>query len=382
MQIRLPDTSGEFRAYELSGTPIDKTPLPPDPIRTVFAAAHVAADPFSDCVPGEPASLDWEATMGFRRHLAGLGLGIAEAMDTAQRGMGLDWPLALELIRRTSSELPDALVFNGAGTDQLKPSNARNLDDVRRAYMEQIEGIQKVGGRIIIMASRALARVATSPKDYESVYGEVIAACDEPVILHWLGDMFDPELTGYWGGDNFQSCLKTALTIIEDNQSNIDGIKISLLDKDKEIAMRRRLPAGVRMYSGDDFNYPELILGDEEGFSHALLGIFDPIAMSAARAIALLGEGDIEGYSDTIEPTVPLSRHIFRAPTLYYKTGVVFLAWLNGFQRHFIMLGGAQSMRSLPYFVDCFKMADSCGLLSDPEMAILRMKKFLGLYGA
>jgi len=232
------------------------------------------------------------------------------------------------------------------------------------------------------MASRALARVATSPKDYESVYGEVIAACDEPVILHWLGDMFDPELSGYWGGDNFRSCLETALTIIEDNQSNIDGIKISLLDKDKEIAMRRRLPAGVRMYSGDDFNYPELILGDEEGFSHALLGIFDPIAISAARAIALLGEGDIEGYSDTIEPTVPLSRHIFRAPTLYYKTGVVFLAWLNGFQRHFIMLGGAQSMRSLPYFVDCFKMADSCGLLSDPEMAILRMKKFLGLYGA
>ena len=378
----LPDTEGVFHEYEPSGTPLEETKLPPNSVRTVFAAAHVVADPFSDSDPSGRAVLDWDATAAFRRYLAKLGLGIAEAMDTAQRGMGLDWPGALELIRRTRNELPDAVVFNGAGTDQLTPNDARDLDDVRRAYSEQIEEIQKIGGRVIIMASRALASIASTPQDYASVYGDIISACDEPVILHWLGEMFDPALAGYWGSGKFEDCLETAIGIIAENKSRVDGIKISLLDKNKEISMRRRLPDGVKMYSGDDFNYPELILGDDEGYSHALLGIFDPLAASASRAVALLSEGDIEGYRDTLEPTVPLSRHIFRAPTQYYKTGVVFLAWLNGFQDHFIMLGGAQSMRSLPYFADCFKMADSCGLFRDPELATRRMKKLLSLYGA
>ena len=382
MNIRLPDADGVFQNYELSGETPQETVLRPESARTVFAAAHVAADPFSDNDPGGRAALDWDATLAFRRYLAGLGLGIAEAMDTAQRGMGLDWPGALELIGQTASELPEAVVFNGAGTDQLAPADARSLDDVRRAYIEQIEEIQKVGGRIIIMASRALASVSSNPQDYISVYGDIISSCDEPVILHWLGEMFDPALSGYWGSGSFAECLDTATGIIEDNKSNVDGIKISLLDKNKEILMRRRLPDGVKMYSGDDFNYPELILGDDEGYSHALLGIFDPLAASAARAVTLLTEGDIEGYSDALEPTVPLSRHIFGAPTQHYKTGVVFLAWLNGFQDHFIMLGGAQSMRPLPYFVDCFKMADSCGLFRDPELATRRMKKLLSLYGA
>ena len=381
MKIRLPDSKGVFHDYALSDASLQETALPADSIRTVFAAAHVTADPFSDNDPGSSAALDWDATMAFRRYLASLGLGIAEAMDTAQRGMGLDWPGALELIRRTSSELPEATVFNGAGTDQLLASDARNLDDVRCAYLEQIEEIQKVGGRIIVLASRALARIASNPEDYHSLYGEIISSCDEPVILHWLGEMFDPALAGYWGSDHFENCLETALDIIDENKSQIDGVKISLLDKDKEIAMRRRLPDGVKMYSGDDFNYPELILGDYEGYSHALLGIFDPLAASAARAVFLLGEGDIEGYRDTLEPTVPLSRHIFRAPTLNYKTGVVFLAWLNGFQDHFVMLGGAQAMRPLPYFVECFKMADACGLLRDPELAARRMNAMLSMYG-
>ncbi|MBA8822549.1 hypothetical protein FHW00_004916 [Ochrobactrum sp. P6BSIII] len=320
--------------------------------------------------------------MEFRHYLAGLGLGIAEAMDTAQRGMGLDWPGALELIRRTREELPDALVANGCGTDHLDPSKVTSLDAVRRAYLEQVEAVQKIGGRIILMASRALARVASGPDDYIKIYSEVLSACDNPVILHWLGDMFDPQLAGYWGASSFEPAMQTALTIIENNSQKIDGIKISLLDKQKEIQMRRLLPAGVKMFTGDDFNYPELIEGDSEGFSHALLGIFDPLAPAAAYAVEQLTNGDKAGFRATLDPTVPLARLIFRAPTQYYKTGVVFIAWLNGFQDHFVMLNGAQAMRPLPYFVELFRLADQCGLLRHPERAADRMKKLLALYGA
>lgn len=381
MKVMLPDTFGSLTEYRLIGTPIDAAPLGANPARVVFSAAHVVADPFADADPSGPAALDWDATMAFRRHLAGLGLGIAEAMDTAQRGMGLDWNGALELIRRTRAELPDALVFNGCGTDQLLQSDARNIEDVKRAYLEQVEAIQSVGGRLIVMASRALARVARGPDDYLEVYREVLAACDAPVILHWLGEMFDPALKGYWGADSFERALDTALAVIEDNPAKVDGIKISLLDKDKEIAMRRRLPDCVRMYTGDDFNYPELIEGDDQGFSHALLGIFDPLAVAVGKAIGDLGRGDVAGFRTTLDPTVPLARLIFRAPTQFYKTGVVFLAWLNGHQDHFVMLGGAQSMRQLPYFVDVFKLADKNGLLADPDLAAQRMKTFMGLYG-
>ena len=381
MTLMLPDVSGTLTPYAMRGTPIAATPLGPNPARVVFAAAHVVADPFADADPSGPAVLDWQATMAFRRHLAGLGLGIAEAMDTAQRGMGLDWAGALELIRRTRGELPDALVFNGCGTDHLAPEDARGLDDVKRAYLEQVEAIQKVGGRLILMASRALARVARGPDDYLDVYREVLRACDQPVILHWLGEMFDPALKGYWGADSFDETLETALAVIGQSASKVDGIKISLLDKDKEIRMRRRLPEGVKMYTGDDFNYPELIAGDDQGFSHALLGIFDPLAVAVGKAVGQLGRGDVEGFRATLDPTVPLARLIFRAPTQYYKTGVVFLAWLNGHQDHFVMLGGAQAMRPLPYFVECFRMADQNGLLADPDMAVARMKTLLGMYG-
>ena len=381
MKIALPDETGRLSDYMLTGTPIAAAPLGADPARVVFSAVHVVADPFSAEDPTGPAAVDWEATMAFRRHLAGLGLGIAEAMDTAQRGMGLDWAGALELITRTKRELPDALVFNGCGTDQLAPADAKSVDDVRRAYLEQVEAIQKVGGRLIVMASRALVRVARGPDDYRRVYGEVLAAAEEPVILHWLGDMFDPQLQGYWGAERFEEAVETALAVILDNVAKVDGIKISLLDKEKEIVMRRRLPAGVKMYTGDDFDYPELIAGDDEGFSHALLGIFDPIAPAAAAAVHRLGEGDRAGFQALLEPTVPLSRLIFRAPTRYYKTGVVFLAWLNGFQDHFVMLGGAQAMRPLPYFTEIFERADQAGLLRDPELAIARMRKLLAVYG-
>lgn len=382
MKIALPDTQGRLGDYRLTGTPIAQAVLPANPARIVYSAAHVVADPFTANDPSGRAAVDWDRTMEFRRYLAGLGLGIAEAMDTAQRGMGLDWPGALELIRRTRAEVPEALVGNGCGTDHLDPADAKTLDDVIRAYLEQVEAIQSLGGRIVLMASRALARVATSPEDYLHVYGKVLAACDRPVILHWLGEMFDPALAGYWGAADFPQALETALAVIGQNVAKVDGIKMSLLDKDKEIILRRRLPEGVKMYTGDDFNYPELIEGDDQGFSHALLGIFDPLAPAAAYAVSRLAEGDRAGFRATLDPTVPLARTIFRAPTQYYKTGVVFLAWLNGFQDHFIMLNGHQAMRPLPYFTEVFRQSDACGLLRDPELAVSRMKSLLRFYGA
>lgn len=381
MKISLPDQTGRMVDYTLAGTPIAQAVLGTHPARVVYSAAHVVADPFTANDPTGRAAVDWNKTMEFRRYLAGLGLGIAEAMDTAQRGMGLDWPGALELIRRTRAELPDALVANGCGTDQLHPGEY-SLDQVKAAYLEQVDAIQALGGRIILMASRALVKAAKGPEDYIRLYSEVLTACDHPVVLHWLGEMFDPALAGYWGASNFDDALETALTVISENVAKVDGIKISLLDKDKEIQMRRRLPAGVKMYTGDDFNYPELIEGDAQGYSHALLGIFDPLAPAAAYAVKMLGEGDAASFRATLDPTVPLAQLIFRAPTQYYKTGVVFLAWLNGFQDHFIMLNGAQAARPLPYFTEVFRLADGCGLLRDPELAVQRMKKLLGVYGA
>lgn len=382
MKLALPDSHGRKSDYVLTGSPIKAGTLGANPARIVYSAAHVVADPFTENDPTGRASVDWQKTLEFRHYLASLGLGIAEAMDTAQRGMGLDWAGALELIKRTREDLPNARVANGCGTDHLNPADARNLDDVIRAYLEQVEAIQKLDARIILMASRALARVAKSPADYITVYDRVLAACDHPVILHWLGDMFDPQLKGYWGSDKFEDALETSLEVIARNVKKVDGIKISLLDKDKEIIMRRRLPESVKMYTGDDFNYPELIAGDAQGYSHALLGIFDPLAPAAAHAVTLLGQGDVDGFRAVLDPTVPLSRLIFRAPTQFYKTGVVFLAWLNGFQDHFIMLGGAQAMRPLPYFCDVFRLADQAGLLRKPDLAVERMTKLLAIYGA
>jgi hypothetical protein len=342
------------------------------------------ADPFSDTEPSGNAAIDWDKTIAFRRRLLDLGLGIAEAMDTAQRGFGLDWNSALELITRSlDAATPEERdrIFSGVGTDHLSPEDAHTLDNVVGAYGEQIEAVQGVGGRIILMASRALARVATNADDYRYVYNKAIGMADQPVILHWLGEMFDPELEGYWGAHEFEETLETALAVIHDNEAKIDGIKISLLDAQKEVDMRRRLPSGVKMYTGDDFNYPELIKGNAQGYSHALLGIFDPIAMAASAALSALARGDTAGYDRLMTPTVPLSRLIFRAPTQFYKTGVVFLAYLNGHQDHFVMLGGAQSMRPLPYFVDVFRLADAADLLENPDQALTRMKSFLMMYG-
>jgi hypothetical protein len=384
VRIILPDGSGSLAPYRLSGQAMPVA-TPDAPFnRVVYSAAHVVADPFASGPPVGPAAIDWERTIAYRRHLAGLGLGIAEAMDTAQRGMGLDWPTALELIRHSIAEtrdIPGILLASGCGTDHLDPLDARDIDDVVRAYAQQMEAIQALGGRTIVMASRALSQVARSAADYQTVYRRVLAQADEKVILHWLGDMFDPALAGYWGSGDVVTAMRCCVDIIAENADKIDGIKISLLDAKQEIVMRRLLPAGVRMYTGDDFNYPDLIAGDAQGHSHALLGIFDPIAPAASRALGALASGDMEAFHAILAPTVPLSRRVFEAPTQYYKTGVVFLAWLNGHQEHFIMVGGQQSMRPLAYFTDLFRMADAAGLLQDPEMAVTRMRRLLALYG-
>jgi len=384
MKLKLPASDGSLQSYKLQGEPLPiRKPRGPFN-RVAFAAAHVVANPFSDSDPSGAPDLDWEKTLAYRGYLLDLGFGIAEAMDTSQRGMGLDWPRALELITRSLAHAGKnaGLIFSGCGTDQLDPRNAKSIDDVVRAYLEQLQAVQSLGGRIIMMASRALVKVAKTPDDYLKVYSRVLSEADHPVILHWLGEMFDPALKGYWGGDDFARTMETSLAVIEANTSKIDGIKISLLDDQKEIVMRRRLPASVKMYTGDDFNYPDLIAGDDHGHSHALLGIFDAIAPAASAALTALSKDQMKKYNALMGPTVPLSRLIFRAPTQYYKTGVVFLAWLNGHQDHFVMVGGAQAMRPLPYFTGIFKLADQAGLLGDPELAIKRMKTLLAVYGA
>jgi hypothetical protein len=382
--IRLPTTQGTLEEFPLSA-PRDFPQRVTRPFnRIAFSAAHVVADPRADHDPWFDCALDWDATIAYRQHLWRLGLGVAEAMDTAQRGMGLDWPTSLELIRRSldaARDVPGALIASGAGTDQLAPEAAKSVDDVIRAYEEQITAIEKLGGRIILMCSRALAQVARSPADYERVYDRVLSQVREPVIIHWLGDMFDPALTGYWGSTDAMGAMAVALGVINAHAVKVDGVKISLLDKDKEIAMRRRLPAGVRMYTGDDFNYAELIAGDAAGHSDALLGIFDAIAPAASAALSALAAGDHARFDAILAPTVPLSRHIFKAPTRFYKTGVVFMAYLNGLQDHFVMVGGQQSARSLPHLAELFRLADRAGLLADPARAVARMKAVLSLHG-
>jgi hypothetical protein len=390
LQLQLPAAGGGLQTYTLSQRQPWTAPAKSVFNRIAYSAAHVVADPLAAIDPWLEAAVDWDATIAYRRRLWGMGLGVAEAMDTAQRGMGLDWPTSLELIRRSldaAKDFPGALVASGCGTDHLPPEAARSVDDVIRAYEEQMAAIEKLGGRLIIMASRALARVARGPEDYERVVDRLLRQAKQPVILHWLGDMFDPALAGYWGNSDTDRAMDTALGVIAANANKVDGIKISLLDKDKEIAMRRRLPPGVRMYTGDDFNYAELIAGDGVGDSpthrqsDALLGIFDAIAPAASAALAELAAGNSARFHEILAPTVPLSRHIFRAPTRYYKTGVVFMAWLNGHQDHFMMVGGQQSTRSLAHLSELFRLADTAGLIEQPELAARRMKHLLAMHG-
>ncbi|MCZ7642520.1 MAG: dihydrodipicolinate synthase family protein [Pseudorhodoplanes sp.] len=383
LSIRLPRADRTLEDFRLSQARDFPVRLERPLNRVAFAAAHVVADPLAGCDPWLDAAIDWERTIAFREHLWDLGFGVAEAMDTAQRGMGLSWPDSLELIRRSveAARARKASVFSGAGTDHLPPAAAKSLDDVIRAYEEQVGAIEAFGGRIILMASRALARVARSPDDYRKVYDRILSQVREPVIIHWLGDMFDPALAGYWGTADLDAATDTATAIINDHAGKVDGVKISLLDKNREIAMRRRLKSGIRMYTGDDFNYAELIAGDAQGHSDALLGIFDAIAPAASAALASLAAGDRKAFDEILAPTVPLSRHIFRAPTRFYKTGVVFMAYLNGHQDHFTMIGGQESARATLHLADIFRLADAAGLLRDPALAVARMRTVLAARG-
>ncbi|MFJ4472369.1 dihydrodipicolinate synthase family protein [Streptomyces sp. NPDC089424] len=380
MTLRLPDAHGSLRTYEPRSEPLAFTPGADLSSRTVLAAAHVVADPFADVTPDSPAAIDWDATLAFRRHLWSHGLGVAEAMDTAQRGMGLDWAGAAELIRRSAAEAKavGGRVACGVGTDQI---TSGGLAEVRAAYEEQLALVEASGARPILMASRALTAAARGPEDYLEVYGHLLRQSAEPVILHWLGPMFDPALAGYWGSADLDAATRTLLDVIAAHPGKVDGVKVSLLDAGREIDLRRRLPEGVRCYTGDDFHYPELIAGDDQGFSHALLGIFDPLGPLAAQAVRVLDTGDGTGFRALLDPTVALSRHLFQAPTRFYKTGVVLLAWLAGHQTHFTMVGGLQSARSLPHLARAYELADGLGLFPDPKRAEERMRTLLAMYG-
>lgn len=384
--LRLPTYAGELEAYRLVGAPL--VPRAPEVAftRTAFAAAHVVSHPMSERNPwmGRPA-VDWENTLKFRHSLWDQGLGLAEAMDTAQRGMGVDWETAKELIQRTMKDAKahplKPRVACGAGTDHIALEDLQSAEALIAAYSEQMEAIEDAGGQVILMASRAMAAYATTPDMYLKVYSRLIEQAAEPVILHWLGDMFDPALKGYWGQNDLDAAADAVLDLMRAHAGKIDGIKISLLEQSREEALRLRLPEGVRLYTGDDFNYAALIEGDGTAYSHALLGIFAAIAPAAAQALEALAKGDAARFHDLLAPTVPLSREIFKAPTQFYKAGIAFLAWLNGSQDHFIMPAGFQSSREITHYAEVFRLADQAGLLADPDLALSRMRTLLVLHG-
>lgn len=380
MQIRLPQPDGTLKTYAPRAQPIRPAAKPAPFNRSAYAAAHVVIDPLATLDPWDASTIvDWDATLAFRDHLYGLGFKVAEAMDTAQRGMGVDWAVARELIQRSlrHARAAGGDLACGVGTDQLAPAPGVTLAQVEAAYREQLGVVEADGGRVILMASRALVQCARGADDYLALYGRLLRDVSKPVVLHWLGEMFDPALRGYWGTADIARALDTVATLIRDNAAKVEGIKVSLLDARWELDLRARLPAGVKMYTGDDFNYAELIAGDESGHSHGLLGIFDPIAPVAAVALAALTNGDKARFRELLDPTVPLSREIFRAPTRHYKAGVVFLAWLNGHQKHFSLAGGLQSARGACHYARVFELADACGALADPELALARMRSYL-----
>ncbi|GIJ76352.1 Protein of unknown function [Micromonospora phaseoli] len=370
------------RRLRLAGGAGHPRPDGPPNSRIAYAAAHVVADPAADNTPGTPAVLDWDRTLAFRRHLWSYGLGVAEAMDTAQRGMGLDYPTTRELIRRSAAQARavGGRIVAGVVTDQL-PAGPATLTEVTAAYREQLDDVQTAGAVPVLMCSRQLAAAARGPEDYLRVYDELLHAADGPVVLHWLGPMFDPALSGYWGTTDLDLAADTVVELLKAHAARVDGIKVSLLDAGREVALRRRMPAGVRLYTGDDFHYPELIRGDDAGHSDALLGVFAAIAPAAAAALAALDRGDLAAYDEIFAPTVPLARHLFAAPTWYYKTGIVFLAWLAGHQEHFTMVGGLQSGRSPEHLATLLTLADAAGLLPDAELAAARARAFFTVAG-
>jgi Protein of unknown function (DUF993) len=381
--VRLAGAGGTVYDYTPTGTFLYAERGSASRSRLAYAAVHVVADPLADVSPMAPAAIDWETTLAFRRHVWTYGLGVAEAMDTAQRGMGLDWEAGKELIRRSLAEAKavGGKIVCGAQTDHLTPGSARELRDVEAAYEEQCEFVEAHGGQVVMMASRDLARIARGREDYARVYERVLSQLERPALIHWLGDVFDPELAGYWGGGDLDAAMAVCLEIITANRDKVEGVKLSLLDQKREIAMRSRLPVGVRMFTGDDFDYPTTIAGDGECHSDALLGAFDLIAPAASAALLALDAGDTQQFTAILEPTVPLSRHVFGAPTFYYKTGIVFMAYLNGHQDHFRMVGGLESGRSAAHLAKLFVLADKAGLIRDPELAMYRIRLVMTMAG-
>ncbi|MEU8138521.1 dihydrodipicolinate synthase family protein [Streptodolium elevatio] len=384
-RILLPGENGALEPFTPKGVYLGAAPGgPPFHSRTAYAAAHVVADPLAAHAPGLPASLDWDATLAFRRHLWSHGFAVADAMDTAQRNMGLDWPATAELIRRSANEArahgePYDLLACGAGTDHADA--VLMVDQVIEAYGEQLALVEESGAKAVVMASRQLAAAASGADDYHRVYGTLLGQVRRPVVLHWLGEVFDPAMAGYWGSADIDTATSTFLDVIRAHADRVDGVKVSLLDRDHEVRLRAELPDGVRLYTGDDFHYPELIRGADGRFSHALLGIFDAIAPVAAGALRALDSDDLDTYTGLLAPTVPLSRHLFGTPTYHYKTGIVFLAWLAGLQDAFVMVNGAQSARSLPHLAKAYQLADAAGLFPDPDLALARMRTLLTVTG-
>ncbi|PRY44677.1 dihydrodipicolinate synthase family protein [Umezawaea tangerina] len=378
--ITLPAADGTFYDHVPRDPVTWAKPSGPPTSRVAFAAAHVVADPLGDNSPGAPAVVDWDSTLAFRRHLWSYGLGVAEAMDTAQRGMGLDWATTRELVRRSAAEAAHlgTRIAAGAGTDH---TDATTLDDVVRAYTEQLDVVQDAGAQAIVMASRDLARLATTPADYRHVYDRILPRTDAPVILHWLGPVFDPALTGYWGSTDVDEATTAFLDLVHHHADRVDGVKVSLLDADHEKSLRADLPTGVRLYTGDDFAYPDLVKGDGAHHSDALLGIFAAIAPAASAALQALDRGDEAAYDAAFAPTLPLARHVFGPPTYYYKTGIAFVSWLSGLQPGFSMVAGLQSARALPHLVKTYVLADAAGLLPDPDLAAHRVSTLLDVYG-
>ncbi|MGO4600527.1 dihydrodipicolinate synthase family protein [Terrabacter sp. 2YAF2] len=387
-RVLLPTEAGGRRVLELAGPRDWVRPEAPITSRVAYAAAHVVPHVLADSTPGAPADVDWDATLELRRDLWSWGLGVAEAMDTAQRGMGLDWAATRELIERSAAEAQrlGGRIASGAGTDQLDLARAtRDRDGLRAvtaAYTEQVKVVEAAGSGVIVMASRALARAATSSADYLRVYEEVLDAASGSVILHWLGDMFDPELAGYWGSRDLEMATDAFLELVTRNAARVDGVKVSLLEADHERRLRRALPERVRLYTGDDFNYPELICDDEEGVhSDALLGIFAAIAPAASTALQALDRGDDATAREVLESTRALGRHVFAAPTRFYKTGIAFLAWLNGRQPGFQMVGGLATGRSVLHLVRALELAEQAGLVAEPELAARRVTTWLASNG-
>jgi hypothetical protein len=381
--VRLPRKDGSVYSYPVKGEFLYAESGPPCRSRIPYAAVHVVADSFADVSPVSPAAIDWERTLAFRRHIWSYGLGVAEAMDTAQRGMGLDWDAARELIRRSVAEAKavGGRIVCGAQTDQLAPGSARSLRDIEAAYEEQCGFVEDQGGQVVIMASRELARIARGPDDYARVYDRVLSQLRRPALIHWLGAVFDPALAGYWGHSDLDAAMAACLEVVVTHQDKVEGLKLSLLDQAREINMRRQLPDGVHMFTGDDFDYPTTIAGDGERYSDALLGAFDLIAPAASAALVALDTGNAERFDAILGPTVPLSRHAFSAPTFYYKTGIVFVAYLNGHQDHFRMVGGLESGRSAVHLAELFVLADKAGLLRDAELAVDRVRQVMSVAG-